>query len=141
MLDICRYWIDALAREEYVSVFQALGYSLLYQYDCPGPEAIEKTIRNYRSPILYPGEDTFIVTDWRAAKGGNPEPIQNITWYNPGQGLRGALSIDLPLNGRWSDLEADFVWFESENPAEGYPLRLEEIGSPAQRQREYAAAP
>jgi hypothetical protein len=43
--------------------------------------------------------------------------------------VRGAVSIDLPLNGRWSDLRADFVWFESADPIGDYHLALEEIGS------------
>jgi len=141
VLAIARYWVDALAREEYASVFEALGYSLLYQHNCSGPEAIERMIKRYRSPDLYPGVETFLVTDWRKAKGGNPNPLQSIIWYEPGQELRGALSLDLPLNGHWSDLQADFVWFESDTPHDGYRIRLEEIGSPTQRQREYADAP
>jgi hypothetical protein len=69
--------------------------------------------------------------------GGNPSPRLEIVRYVPSQHpLRGAVSVDLPLNGRWSDLTADFVWFESSEPGGDYPLALEEVGSARQAQDE-----
>lgn len=131
---IVHHWLDVLAREDYQAVFSALGYALAYQHDCEGSEAIRRDINNYRSPSLYPGVEAFKITDWRSAVGGNPLPLKRITRYQPNTvGLRGAAKLHLPLNGSWSDLEADFVWFES-NASEGYRLGLEEIGSPTQRQ-------
>jgi hypothetical protein len=142
VLDIAHHWIDVLAREDYTTIFQALGYSLLYQCDCPGPECIRNTIKHYRSPEFYPGVEDFTVTNWRTATGGNQTPIKKITWYKPNDtGLRGALAIHLPLNGKWSDLLADFIWFENKNLNEGFGFRLEEIGSVTQQQREYENAP
>jgi hypothetical protein len=41
--------------------------------------------------------------------------------------MAGAVAFDLPLNSRWSDLAADFVFFETGNTNAGYTLRLEEI--------------
>ena len=142
VLDIAHHWIDILAREDYTMTFEALGYSLLYQCDCPGPECIRSKIKLYRSPDFYPGIEDFTVTNWRTAMGGNPTPTQKITWYKPNDtGLRGVLAIDLPLNGKWSDLQADFVWFENKFLGEGFPLALEEIGSLAQHDRESENAP
>lgn len=141
ILEIVHHWIDVLAREGYGEIFDALGYSMLYQYEVPGKEAIRSAIKRYRSPEFFPNVENFVVTDWRTAKGGNPRPDQKIVRYKPGQGLRGAISVDLPLNGKWSDLEADFVWFENSDPSKGYPLRLEEISSFAQTQREIDDAP
>jgi hypothetical protein len=51
-----------------------------------------------------------------------------------GTGLRGAVQFDLPLNGKWSDLTADFVFWEHD--AENYTLALEEIHSVNQTLRE-----
>jgi hypothetical protein len=141
ILEIIRHWIDVLAREGYGEIFDALGYSMLYQYEEPGLEVIRNAIKRYRSPEFFPNIEDFVVTDWKTANGGNPSPVQNIVWYKPGQALRGAISVDLPLNGRWSDLEADFVWFENSDLSKGYPLRLEEISSFAQTQCEIDDSP
>lgn len=142
VLSIARHWLEVLAAGNYEAVFETLGHALSYQYDCSGPESIRRAIKAYRSPSLYPGVEEFKVTDWRSAKGGNPSPITQITRYTPNStGLKGALSIHLPLNGCWSDLEANFVWFESKDPNGNYPLSLEDIVSPAQLQRENEGAP
>ena len=52
----------------------------------------------------------------------------------------GSVTFDLPLNGQWSDLTADFVFFEGADARAGYPLGLEEIGSWRQMQREIEAS-
>lgn len=124
-------WIDVLSAENYEAVFSALGFAMAYQYGCKGPEAIRKAIESYRSQDFYPGVEQFKVTDWRTAVGGNPSPARHIVWYKPNTiGIRGALSFDLPLNGLWSDLQAEFVWFDGGDAHEGYPLSLEDIGFP-----------
>jgi hypothetical protein len=138
VLDIVREWVDVLAREDYEAVFAELGYSL--SYGEPGGECIRKEIKRYRSPEYYSGIEEFTVTDWKNASGGNPSPQCLVSWFKPnsvgGVGIRGAVSFDLPLNGRWSDLTADFVFFQNENLSEGYPLALEQIQSSSQFQRE-----
>ena len=134
LLAIVREWLDVLAREEYDAVFAALGYAR--SFGEPGAECIRNNINKYRSPEYYPGVDHFVVTDWRTARGGNPEPLQLIRRYEPNPlGLMVTVGIDLPLNGRWSDLEADFVLFENNNVEEGYILVLEDI-EPLPFQRE-----
>jgi hypothetical protein len=128
LLAIVRDWLDALAREDYESVFAALGYAVANGR--PGAECIREEIKRYRSPEYFPGIDEFAVTDWRAAQGGNPEPLQLIRWYEPNElGIRATVEIDLPMNGRWSDLEADFLLLEK-GFEDGYLLRLEHIGFP-----------
>jgi len=100
ILGIVRYWVDMLAAEEYATVFDALGYALLYQWDVPGPQCIEQLIKRYRSPEFFPGVESFRVTDWRTAKGGNPKPETHVTRYKPNWvRLRGDVAFDLPLNG------------------------------------------
>lgn len=136
VLDIIRGWIDVLSEENYTAVFNELGLSI--GWITPGPECIQACIQEYRSPEYYPGVEEFVVTDWRTAQGGNPEPARGVEWYEPNSvKMAGAVSFDLPLNGRWSDLTADFVFFEGNDP-EGYYLVLEEISSWEQVQRDIA---
>jgi hypothetical protein len=135
VLDIILEWIDVLANEEYEIVYATLGY--LRCHEPRNAEIIRWEIKQYRSPELYPNIEEFTVTDWRTANGGNIDPVREVMWYKPNDTrLRGAVAFDLPLNGQWSDLQADFVFFDNENVDEGYILCLEEIGSFMQRHRE-----
>lgn len=94
-------------------------------------------IRNYRSPDLYPGIEEFTVTDWRIAKGGCPAPKKELIWYKANNNaMAGAVRYYLPLNGRWSDLCADFVLWESNDSDSHCVLALEEIQSWSQTVRE-----
>ena len=129
VLTIIREWIDVLAREDYEAVFHAVGYAIAF--DQPGAACIQNQIKQYRSAKLYPGVTEFAVTDWRTAHGGNPSPQQLVTRYKSNStGLAGAVDFDLPLNGRWSDLTASFVFCEPKIEGGDYVLSLEEIGSP-----------
>jgi hypothetical protein len=135
ILTIVRQWVEVLATEDYAKVFAELSY--LMAYNCPGDKAICRQIKNYRSPEFYPNVTDFKVTNWRTTKGGNPNPSRYVTRYKiDSTKLAGAIGFDLPLNGKWSDLTADFVFFENEEFTQGYVLALEEIQSVAQRQRE-----
>jgi len=137
ILTIVRQWVDVLASEDYAKVFAELGYSMSPYFDCSGDEAIRQEIKNYRSPELYPGVTDFKVTDWLLAKGGNPSPKQSIVRFKPNDTkLAGAIQFDLPMNGKWSDLQADFVLFDDGEFRNDSILTLEEIQSLAQRQRE-----
>jgi hypothetical protein len=131
ILAIIREWVDALSREDYEGVFEALGYAVAF--DRSGAECIRGEIKRYRSAKLFPGVEEFTVSDWRTAQGGNPSPTAQVTWYKINSTrLAGAVDFDLPLNGRWSDLSADFVLIENDNLNEGYFLGLEEISQPLQ---------
>lgn len=133
VLDIIHKWVDVLAAEDYETVVKELGF-LTGFYSSPA-ECLRAQIKRYVSPEYFPGVTDFVVTDWRTAHGGNPKPKSTLIWYKPNSvGLRGAVSFDLPINGKWSDLTADFVFFEHND--EGYSLALEEIYSEKQRQRE-----
>jgi hypothetical protein len=133
VLDIIRKWVDVLAAEDYEAVVRELGF-LTGGFPSPA-EYLRAQIKRYVSPEYFPGVTDFVVTNWRTAHGGNPEPLSTVTWYKPNSvGLRGAVSFDLPINGKWSDLTADFVFFENNN--ESYSLALEEICSQKQLLRE-----
>jgi hypothetical protein len=128
VIDIARHWIDVLARGDYEGVFAALGYVLAYGES--GAVAMREAVQSYRWESSFPGVTEFAVTSWKTATGGNPSPRLEVVRYVPlSHALRGAVSVDLPLNGQWSDLTADFVWFESAEPGDDYTLVLEEIGS------------
>jgi hypothetical protein len=133
VLDLVREWIDVLAKQDYEAVFAELGYALAFGES--GAKCIQRAVQAYRSPNHYPGVEEFVVTDWRTAESGNPAPQQKVTWFKPNSTrLVGAVDFDLPLNGRWSDLTANFVFFENDNLGEGYVLCLEEVQSPRQAQ-------
>ena len=139
VLDIVKGWVDVLAKQDYQRVFEGLGHSIS-RIGEPSAESIRKAIEVYRSPDYYPGATAFTVSDWRTARGGNPDPQQKVIWYKPNTvRMAGAVAFDLPLNSRWSDLTADFVFFETNNPNARYTLRLEEIHSWRQTQREMEA--
>jgi len=122
LLDLVRSWVDLLAAGDYESAISRFGYSLSEQ---PDRECILSHLRSYRSDELYPGVTDFAVTDWRTAVGGNQDREQIIEWYDQSSPIAGAISYDLPLNGRWSDLTADFVLYARQD--DGYILCLEEI--------------
>ena len=129
LLNVVRSWLDVLAVGDYERVFDKLGYAMAYG---GGAAAIRRDIEAYRAPDLYPGVSEFRVTDWRTAQGGNPEPLALVRRYAYSESLpiMATIEVDLPLNGRWSDLEADFVLMVSgPNETEG-TLALEDISSP-----------
>ncbi len=131
LLAIVRSWLDVLAAGDYQRVFDSLGYPMAYG---AGAEGIRRDIENYRSPQLYPGISDFRVTDWRTASGGNPKPTTLVRRYKYMEGLPivATIEVDLPLNGSWSDLEADFVLMKpGPSDTEGV-LSLEDICSAAQ---------
>ncbi len=137
ILTIVRQWVDVLASEDYAKVFAELGYSMSPYFSCSGAEAIRQEIQNYRSPEFYPNITDFKVTDWRLAAGGNLEPKKHVVRYKSNDSqMAGAVGFDLPLNGKWSDLQADFVYFDKKEFQQGYVLALEEIHSFMQEQRE-----
>ncbi len=131
LLAVVRSWLDVLAAGDYQRVFDSLGYAMAYG---AGAEGIRRDIQIYRSPQLYPGISEFRVTDWRTASGGNPKPITLVRRYKYMEGLPivATMDVDLPLNGCWSDLQADFVVMKlGPSDTEGV-LSLEDICSAAQ---------
>jgi hypothetical protein len=130
VLAIVRDWVDVLAQKDYEAFFQSLGCGVAIGRP-PDAAIIRHEIDAYRSVRIYPGIDVFVVTDWRTAKGGNPSPIHHVTRYKSNNlGLAGAVDFDLPLNGRWSDLAANFVFRETQEDGGGYVLWLEDFSSP-----------
>lgn len=135
VIAIIRAWLDVLAQQDYERVFAALGYGMAF--GDPGAASIRGALARYRSLTYYPGVEDFVVTDWRSAEGGNPTPLQALARYRPGAtGLVGAAEFDLPLNGKWSDLTACFVWFRGNTEEDACRLSLEDICSTRQLQRE-----
>jgi hypothetical protein len=130
LLEITRYWVSVLAREDYDAVFNALGFSMAYQTpEITGADRIKSEIKNYRSEHYYPGVTDFSVSNWDNANGGNPNPCRLVRFYKPNDlKIVATIEFDLPLNGKWSDLQASFVVFEIVN--NGYALFCEDIRRP-----------
>lgn len=140
ILSVVRQWVEVLASKDYDVFFSALGYAC--SMGRPGTECIQSAIDSYRSPRFFPGTERFNVTDWRTANGGNPRPLHVVTRYKPNaEGMAGAVDFDLPLNGRWSDLNASFVLFESTNKGEEYVLSLEDISSGGEKYLGHVKSP
>jgi len=138
LLALARNWIDLLADEEYETVFANLGYAV--RFDKGGAESIRNAIKTYRSGVFFPGENDFVVTDWRTATGGNPSPHISIRRFEPNDlAIRCTIEMDLPLNGKWSDLEIDFVMFERDS-GNVWALTLEDIVCTRQLQEEFEHA-
>jgi hypothetical protein len=131
IFDTVLAWIDILSQADYERVANELGY---WDFDNnSATKAIRETITEYRSVDLFPDGENFRVSDWRQATGGNSAPIKKLVWHDKNLvGIVASVSFDLPLNGAWSDLTADFLLFERDNRPGQYQLRLEEI---TQRQR------
>ncbi len=127
LLKVVWEWISLLSAKRYDDFFDALGYSM--GGDSASADWIESDLKRYRSDF-YPGVTEFFVTDWETAEGGYPNPVERVVWYRPNETrLAAAVSLSLPLNGRWSDATADFILIET-GSAEGLLLKLEEICIP-----------
>lgn len=122
LLKCARKWIDILAAEKYQEVISSIGYGMS---STPQIKDITIPLVHYRSPF-YPNQTQFKISDWRTARGGNPNPLEEVIWYESNEvSLIGAVSVDLPLNGKWSDSRIDFVLFDAGE--KGLLFRLEEI--------------
>lgn len=133
LLLLVRSWLDVLAVEDYERVFNEIGYAMAYGREAQG---IRRDIKNYRSLEFYPGISDFRVSDWRTAEGGNPKRAILIRRYEYMESLPIVMTIelDLPLNGRWSDLQISFVVsLPTPHDSEGV-LWLEDIACPRQFQ-------
>ena len=122
---LVRAWLDALVAERYELVFAELGYAMAYG---EGATAIRRDIKRYLSSRYFPGVESFRVSDGRTA----PKPTVLVRRYgfNPQLPIIAIVEVDLPLNGKWSDLEADFV-VTVQGPAECEGLLcLEDISAP-----------
>ena len=123
VIDAIHNWLIMLVNREYNKAFESVGY--LVSFDKDGADCIQQAIENYRNDEIYPNVTEFKVTDWKKAVGGNPNPVHSVNWYLPNSvGCAGAVIFDLPLNEKWSDLQADFVILDA---GDHYSLMLEEI--------------
>jgi hypothetical protein len=128
LIDVVRHWIDLVANREFQKAFDLYSYRMApLRPELTGAESIAIDIERYRSASLFPGETRFSVTDWREATGGNPAPTQKIVWYKANDiGISCVISVNLPLNGKWSGLLAEFLLYDFQ-PGLGYLVELEDI--------------
>jgi hypothetical protein len=126
LIQIIESGVRLLSNKQYQEFIDNFGYTL--GEGTPSPQWIIADLKNYESEF-YPEETDFEVTDPSLAFGGNSNPQKKVVWFaNNEAALVGSVAYDLPLNGQWSDLCAEFVLFETGSP-DGYILKLEEISS------------
>jgi hypothetical protein len=129
LIALARSWVDTLADGDYEKVFREIGYARAFG---GGADAIRREIERYRDGVHFPSETVFRVTDWRTAKGGNPKPTVRVQRFVPTESLPilAAVDIDLPLNGRWSQLQVSFVAFTDSDDESNAVFWLEDLWSP-----------
>ena len=129
LLALAWSWVDVLAEGDYERVFREIGFARAFG---GGADAIRREIERYRDAVHFPTETVFRVTDWRTAKGGNPERAVRVQRFVPTESLPilAALDIYLPLNGRWSQLQVSFVAFVDHDDQSKAVFWLEDFWSP-----------
>lgn len=92
------------------------------------PEWLEYAITNYRPLGLYPDAPLFVLTAPDSATITGHVPTREVKRYDPkNSGLVCDVCFDLPLNGRWSDLLAEFDLWGGDASDENYLLTLSQI--------------
>jgi hypothetical protein len=123
LLAAARECLDLFAAGQFEEAFDRFGHSMAYQYPgASGGKSIQLAIDCSR-----PGSR---VTDWREATGGRGETLlySLVRYASNSPGLLAAFSVDLPLDGVFSEVAADFVVTPCTN---GYEVSLEHIYSNA----------
>jgi len=110
-------WFSLLASGDTASAFALLdepnSHGILWS-----PELLETSLHAYKSK----GPATPVVTEPSAASG---RPHSNIVAFNDRSGF--GYSHDLPLNGAWSDLEAQFEFVKR---PQGFAVILHDVHVP-----------
>ena len=108
-----RDWVERIACGEMEEAFRLVnieGYEVQWR-----PRHLLAILRDFCSD-LYPEETDFRVTSWRTAEASARKPLHEVVWYEPNPSFLAVVNYDLPLNGRWSDLQAVFILRESDDP-------------------------
>lgn len=91
-------------------------------------ELLDLAVSSYHSSELYPDTRNFTVTPPSLASVAKHLPFKQTDWYDsPDTALAGSISLDLPLNGYWSGLQADFDIWKGDDATDDYLLTLSEI--------------
>ncbi|MBW3625916.1 MAG: hypothetical protein KY468_21190 [Armatimonadetes bacterium] len=122
ILERVRDWVEGIACGEVEEAFRLLTEGVEDRWQ---PRHLQYILSSYRSD-LYPGETEFRITSWKTARTEGREPARNVTWYEPNPSFLAVIEYDVPLNGRWSDLQAVFILYERED-SEDRLLWLEDI--------------
>jgi hypothetical protein len=127
VLQVVQAWVDLWAELGPEAAFTAIAADGQNTWT---PEWLEQAVANYRPSEMYPDTQEFAVTPCESAKAINHDPTRKVEWYKPNKSrLAGYVNFDLPLNGQWSDLLAEFEVWEGGDPQGDYILALSEIRS------------
>ena len=122
ILERVRDWVEGIACGEVEEAFRVLTEGVSDRWQ---PRHLEYILSTYRSG-LYPGETEFRITSWKTARTEGRQPVREVTWYEPNPSFLAVIEHDVPLNGRWSDLQAVFILVERED-SDHQLLWLEDI--------------
>src|ERR1700722_12266490 len=108
-------WLALLEAGDYAGATESIRYGDNDPWD---EDYLRKAITEYRQDGLTSDDQQAKITSYSAAKVLDhlPEPVIN-RYLSNDSGLIGAIdSFDLPINGYWSNLTADFVVWEGKPP-------------------------
>jgi hypothetical protein len=110
LLAVVRSWVDLLAAGEYAQA-QALLVRVEEDRDWP-PARVAEIIAAYEPPPKARAEGPARVTPVRTARVVDVLPRHAVSRWGPGcrPGVVGDIHFDLPINGAWSDLMANFLF-------------------------------
>ena len=114
LLSLIARWVDLLAHQRYREALALLAPSKHWT-----PELLETVISNYGFVEPCPDGERFVVTPISEATGDGPRA--EVTWFDD---HRGYVHYDLPLNGEWSDVTAEF---DIVAEGDGFTLALDDI--------------
>ena len=127
ILGVVREWAAALANSDYEAAFALTDQDPYHQWT---PELIKAVIQGYGLPEPRRDGQVFRVTPMDSAKGG-AQPRHAVEYFDvprfiegTDQMVIGEVWFDLPVNGEWSDLTANF---EVRRDKTGILLVLNEI--------------
>jgi hypothetical protein len=110
LLAVVHSWVDLLAAGEYAQA-QALLVRVEEERDWP-PERVAEVIAAYQPCPPARTEGAVRVTSVRTARVADFLPRQAVSRWGEGcrPGVVGDIHFDLPINGAWSDLMANFFF-------------------------------
>ena len=105
-------WVDLLGEERFLEAFKLTAHDSFYSWT---PDLIRSVIAGYGLPH-EPGDHEHRVSKISGTKGGASSRWQVDRWHDAEPSNRiGLVSIDLPLDGEWSDLTATFEILQLDN--------------------------
>jgi hypothetical protein len=119
ILDVCREWVDLVAQARFADAIEILHVPARYDASQRWtPSSLERYVANYGSWDPPSDGHAWKVTPIATARMAADRPVHSPTpevYRNDDDPRSGSVDLDLPLDGEWSDLTAQFEF----EPVEG----------------------